>query len=72
MDHPNIIKIYETFEDSNSYYVVTEYFCDLLIAFVKVGSYSIDYLKLGVLVKQMPEKFLNKFYMQLNIVTLKM
>lgn len=25
MDHPNIIKIYETFEDSKSYYVVTEY-----------------------------------------------
>ena len=25
MDHPNIIKIYETFEDEKGYYVVTEY-----------------------------------------------
>jgi len=24
LDHPNIIKIYETFEDDNNYYVVTE------------------------------------------------
>lgn len=26
LDHPNIIKIYETFEDEANYYVVTEYF----------------------------------------------
>lgn len=24
LDHPNIIKIYETYEDENNYYVVTE------------------------------------------------
>lgn len=24
VDHPNIIKIYETYEDESSYYVVTE------------------------------------------------
>ena len=25
LDHPNIIKIYETFEDAKNYYVITEY-----------------------------------------------
>lgn len=24
LDHPNILKIYETFEDSDSYFIVTE------------------------------------------------
>lgn len=27
MDHPNIIKVYEFYEDNSSYYLVTEYCC---------------------------------------------
>lgn len=41
VDHPNIIKVFETYEDETNYYVVTEY-CIFYVVSVKVGNCSID------------------------------
>ena len=31
LDHPNIIKLYELFQDSENYYLITEYFFQIRI-----------------------------------------
>lgn len=41
VDHPNIIKIFETYEDENNYYVVTEYIVFYLVS-VKAANSLID------------------------------
>ena len=41
LDHPNIIKIYETYEDETNYYVVTEY-NQHYVVFVKEENFLID------------------------------
>lgn len=38
LDHPNILRFYEFLEDSNNYYIVTEYF---LINFFKNKNYNL-------------------------------
>ena len=29
LDHPNIVKLYELFQDEENYYLITEFFCSL-------------------------------------------
>ena len=41
LDHPNIIKIYETYEDEANYYVVTEYL-HCYVVFAKEENFLID------------------------------
>lgn len=40
LDHPNIIKLYETFEDSRNVYMITEYTFQLEVGCVPAGSSS--------------------------------
>jgi len=42
LDHPNILKIYEVFEDKNQYYVVTEYCkgCELFDKIISEGAFT--------------------------------
>lgn len=70
VDHPNIIKIYETYEDENNYYVVTEYIVFYLVS-VKEANFSIGSFKKAVFLSFKQEKFLGKCSMLLNIVMVK-
>jgi calcium-dependent protein kinase len=42
LDHPNILKIYEVFEDKNQFYVVTEYCkgCELFDKIISEGAFT--------------------------------
>jgi serine/threonine protein kinase len=69
LDHPNIIKIYETFEDKENYYVITEYVLLIILVFVKEVSFLIDCQKREIFLRAMLGKYSSKFSMQSTIAT---
>lgn len=66
VDHPNIIKIYESYEDEANYYLVTEYFGFYSVC-VKEGNFSIGLLIKGGFRKLMQGKYSRKCSMLLGI-----
>ncbi|CAD8119762.1 unnamed protein product [Paramecium sonneborni] len=42
LDHPNVVKLYELYQDSNNYYLITEYLCggELFERIKKMNSFS--------------------------------
>jgi len=56
-DHPQIIKIYETFEDKDNFFMVLEYSVND-VATVKEGNFLTDWRKKEISQRAMPESFL--------------
>ena len=48
MDHPNIVRLHETFSDSKRYYIVTEYNYYIIIDFVQEGNCLNEYQKKNI------------------------
>ena len=59
-DHPQIVKIYETFEDDDNFFLVLEYF-DLNLATAKEESCLVDCKRKEIFLKRMLEYFLLKW-----------
>ncbi len=55
MDHPNIIKLYESFEDKSYLYLVTEYYLFYLV-FVREENCLIELIRKDALMKPRLEK----------------
>lgn len=59
LDHPDIIRLYEWFEDEEYLFFVTEYICCYLV-FAKVDSYLTILKKSVFFLKMRQDKFLAK------------